>query len=246
MREAERDPRRRAVARAARPRRAPDPRASSAPDGRPVVSFASNDYLGLTQHPAVVAAAHAALDRWGAGSGSARLIVGSRPVHTELEHALADVEAHRARRRSSRPASPPTSACSRRSAGPDVARLLRRAQPRVDHRRLPPRPRRRARCTRHADPEHVDALLARRRPRRGLVVTDTVFSMDGDVAPVDDLARRLRPPRRAARARRGPRGARPDPDVGDADVVRGRHAVEDARRARRLRRGHRRASSTCS
>ncbi|MCU1373079.1 MAG: 7-keto-8-aminopelargonate synthetase-like enzyme, partial [Actinomycetia bacterium] len=50
-------------------------------EGRSVVSFASNDYLGLSQHPAVVAAAHAALDRWGAGSGAARLIVGSRPVH---------------------------------------------------------------------------------------------------------------------------------------------------------------------
>ena len=54
-----------------------------------VVSFASNDYLGLTQHPAVTAAAHAAIDRWGAGSGSARLIVGSRPVHSELEAAIA-------------------------------------------------------------------------------------------------------------------------------------------------------------
>ncbi|HLK45003.1 MAG TPA: aminotransferase class I/II-fold pyridoxal phosphate-dependent enzyme, partial [Acidimicrobiales bacterium] len=57
--------------------------------GRDVVSFASNDYLGLTAHPAVVAAAHDALDRWGAGSGSARLIVGSRPLHGELERALA-------------------------------------------------------------------------------------------------------------------------------------------------------------
>src|SRR5436305_11182467 len=56
---------------------------------RPVVSFASNDYLGLTQHPAVVAAAHDALDRWGAGSGAARLIVGSRPVHSEREHGRA-------------------------------------------------------------------------------------------------------------------------------------------------------------
>src|SRR5439155_1241361 len=56
---------------------------------KPVVSFASNDYLGLTQHGAVIAAAHAALDRWGAGSGAARLIVGSRPIHSELEHELA-------------------------------------------------------------------------------------------------------------------------------------------------------------
>src|SRR5262249_35731286 len=49
------------------------------------LTFASNDYLGLSQHPAVVAAAHAALDTYGAGSGSARLIVGSRRVHGELE-----------------------------------------------------------------------------------------------------------------------------------------------------------------
>src|SRR3954471_3227819 len=66
------------------------PEGKLGPDGRPVASFASNDYLGLAQHPAVVAAAHAALDRWGAGSGSARLIVGSRPVHAELELAPAE------------------------------------------------------------------------------------------------------------------------------------------------------------
>ena len=59
-------------------------------DGRSVVSFASNDYLGLTTHPAVIAAAHDALDRWGSGAGSARLIVGSRPIHHELEEAIAD------------------------------------------------------------------------------------------------------------------------------------------------------------
>ena len=58
-------------------------------EGRRVVSFASNDYLGLTSHPTVIAAAHAALDRWGTGSGSARLIVGSRPIHSELERELA-------------------------------------------------------------------------------------------------------------------------------------------------------------
>ena len=59
-------------------------------DGHAVVSFASNDYLGLTHHPAVLAAAHDAIDRWGTGAGAARLIVGSRPVHHELEAELAD------------------------------------------------------------------------------------------------------------------------------------------------------------
>ena len=57
--------------------------------GTCVVSFASNDYLGLSQHPRVVDAAHAALDRWGAGAGAARLVVGSRPVHHDLEDDLA-------------------------------------------------------------------------------------------------------------------------------------------------------------
>ncbi len=56
---------------------------------RPVVSFASNDYLGLTTHPAVTAAAHEALDRWGTGAGASRLVTGSRPVHSELESELA-------------------------------------------------------------------------------------------------------------------------------------------------------------
>ena len=58
-------------------------------DGAPVISFASNDYLGLSAHEAVVAAAPAALERWGAGAGASRLVTGSRPVHAELEAALA-------------------------------------------------------------------------------------------------------------------------------------------------------------
>ena len=59
-------------------------------EGREVVSYASNDYLGLTQHPAVKAAAVEAIERWGTGSGAARLVVGSRPVHHDLERELAE------------------------------------------------------------------------------------------------------------------------------------------------------------
>jgi 8-amino-7-oxononanoate synthase len=72
---------------------APDPSLGAEPvdpgHRRPVDSFASNDYLGLASHPDVVAAAHDALDRWGTGSGASRLITGSRPVHRQLEEALA-------------------------------------------------------------------------------------------------------------------------------------------------------------
>src|SRR5262245_49948278 len=63
-------------------------RAPVARDG--LRNFASNDYLGLTQHPAVIAAAHDALDKNGTGAGSARLVVGSRSDHHALEDDLAD------------------------------------------------------------------------------------------------------------------------------------------------------------
>lgn len=65
------------------------PRGTLTATATDVVSFASNDYLGLTTHPAVLDASKAAIDRWGTGSGGARLITGARPVHRELEHELA-------------------------------------------------------------------------------------------------------------------------------------------------------------
>src|SRR5262245_20978834 len=58
-------------------------------DGRDVVNFSSNDYLGLAAHPAVRAAASAAVERWGAGAGSSRLVVGNSGAHAALEAALA-------------------------------------------------------------------------------------------------------------------------------------------------------------
>ena len=162
------------------------PRGTLAPDGRAVVSFASNDYLGLTHHPAVVAAAHEALDRWGTGSGSARLIVGSRPVHTELEHALA------AWKRAEAAVLFPTGFAANLGVlttfgGPGVvvcSDALNHASI-IDGCRLS---RSAVTVFHHADPEHVDRLLSEVAGRRAIVVTDTVFSMDGDVAPVDALA----------------------------------------------------------
>src|SRR6266542_4193304 len=161
------------------------PEGKLAPDGRPVVSFASNDYLGLTQHPAVVAAAHAALDRWGAGSGSARLIVGSRPVHADLEAALADWK------RADRAVLFPTGFSTNLGVlttfgGPRVlvcSDELNHASI-IDGCRLS---RSRVEVYRHRDLDH---LLTTVPAERALVVTDTVFSMDGDLADVDALVDR--------------------------------------------------------
>jgi glycine C-acetyltransferase len=60
----------------------------STADGREVLNFCANNYLGLADHPAVIAAAHAALDRWGFGLASVRFICGTQEIHKELEDAL--------------------------------------------------------------------------------------------------------------------------------------------------------------
>jgi glycine C-acetyltransferase len=59
-------------------------------DGRPVLNLCANNYLGLAQHPAVIAAAHEALDRWGYGMASVRFICGTQGVHKELERKLSE------------------------------------------------------------------------------------------------------------------------------------------------------------
>ena len=161
------------------------PEGKLAPDGAPVVSFASNDYLGLTQHPSVVAAAHAALDRWGAGSGAARLIVGSRPVHSELEAALASWK------RTEAAVQFPTGFAANLGTlsvlgGPDVlvcSDELNHASI-IDGCRMS---RSEVAVYRHSDLDHLATLVESRGSRRALVVTDTVFSMDGDVAQVEAL-----------------------------------------------------------
>lgn len=158
-----------------------------APDGRDVVHFASNDYLGLTGNPAVIAAAHEALDRWGTGSGAARLIVGSRPVHTELERALA------AWRRAEAAVLFPTGFAANLGVITALADRdtlicsdeLNHASI-IDGTRLAP-----AETTvyPHRDLEALARIIREQaRGRRVLVVSDTVFSMDGDLADVDALA----------------------------------------------------------
>ncbi|MEA2972680.1 MAG: 8-amino-7-oxononanoate synthase [Actinomycetota bacterium] len=160
-------------------------------DATPSTTFASNDYLGLSQHPAVIDAAHAALDRWGAGAGSARLVAGARSVHAELEAELADWKGTEAALLF------PTGYAANLGVlttfGPAGARILsdeRNHASIVDGCRLA---RAGVEVYAHADLSHVTDLLAAgsadTSARPTVVVTDTVFSMDGDVAPVDKLAR---------------------------------------------------------
>ena len=150
--------------------------------GREVVSFASNDYLGLSFHPAVIAAARAALDRWGAGATASRLIVGSRPVHAELEAELC------AWKQTERALVFPTGYAANLGVlsslgGADcliVSDELNHASI-IDGCRLSRSP---IVVARHNDVAHVDRLLSEASAPRKMVVVDAVFSMDGDEADV--------------------------------------------------------------
>ena len=152
---------------------------------RAVTSFASNDYLGLSAHPAVLAAAHEALDRWGAGATASRLVVGSRPPHHALEEDLA------AWKGTDAALVFPTGYMANLGvltalAGPGtriVSDELNHASI-VDGCRLA---RGELAIAPHADVAAADRLLAAD-DRPAVVVTDAVFSMDGDVADVEGLA----------------------------------------------------------
>jgi 8-amino-7-oxononanoate synthase len=172
--------------------RAPRPFDARGPDGAlegaDVVSFASNDYLGLSAHPGVVAAAHEALDRWGTGAGASRLVTGSRPVHAELERELAEWKGTEAA------VCFPTGFAANLGVlsvlgGPGVRVFsdeLNHASI-IDGCRLS---RSQVTVFRHCDLRQLEDLLAAGAGPFGtpaLVVTDTVFSMDGDVAPVDEM-----------------------------------------------------------
>jgi 8-amino-7-oxononanoate synthase len=154
-------------------------------DGRKVVAFASNDYLGLSFHPAVIAAAHEALDLWGTGAGASRLVTGSRPCHQELEEALASWK------HTERAVVFPTGFAANLGVLAVFGdRGVRICSDELNHASIIDGARLSRADTavyRHRDVDHLEALLAEA-PGPTIVVTDVVFSMDGDVAPVAQIA----------------------------------------------------------
>lgn len=153
-------------------------------EGQAVVSFASNDYLGLARHPSVVAAARHAVERWGAGAGSARLVAGGRPLHRQLEAELAVWKSAEAAVLFATGYAANLGVLQA-LAGPGVTVVSDRLNHAsiVDGCRLS---RADIVVTPHADVAAVERAVAAA-PGRVLVVTESVFSMDGDVAPVADL-----------------------------------------------------------
>lgn len=155
-------------------------------DGRELLSFSSNDYLGLSGNRTIVAVATAALARWGAGAGASRLVTGNTAEHAHAEQALARlVGAPSARLFVSGYAANAGVLPVLASAPEDelFSDELNHASL-IDGCRLA---RARVRRFPHGDAGALEELLRRSSARRKVVVTESVFSMDGDRAPLAAL-----------------------------------------------------------
>lgn len=168
-------------------RTVPGPGGVLSGDRRRILNFSSNDYLGFSRHPRILAAAREAIDGYGAGSGASRLVTGTFPLHHELEQELA--------RHKGYPAALMfgtgymtncgviASVCD---SGWTVFADRQIHASMIDAVRLSG-----ARLVRfhHNDPADLARRLqARSAPETSLVLTESVFSMDGDLAPLVDIA----------------------------------------------------------
>jgi 8-amino-7-oxononanoate synthase len=157
-------------------------------DGRRLLSFSCNDYLNLSRHPEVIKAAVAAAERYGVGAGASRLVTGNHPLYGVLENRLAQLK-------------DTADACVFGSGylansgivpalvGPEDLIVVDELSHACIHAgaKLSGAAVQRYR---HCDVVHVQSLLAanRAKHRRALIATDGVFSMDGDAAPLPELA----------------------------------------------------------
>ena len=156
--------------------------------GRRLLSFSCNDYLNLSRHPAIIKAAVEAAQRYGVGAGASRLVTGNHPLYDELESRLARLKGTEA-------------ACVFGSgylanigiipalAGSGDLILVDELSHACIHAgaKLSGATVQRYR---HGDVAHAEALLAEHRGRHAhaLIATDGVFSMDGDLAPLEELS----------------------------------------------------------
>lgn len=154
-------------------------------DGQEYLSFCSNDYLGLAAHPRLIEAACRGAQQYGVGAGASHLIVGHSAVHHQLELALASFL--------NLPQALLFSTGYMANLG-IVSALLGRNDvvlaDKLNHASLNDAALlSRAKFLRysHLDMSHLEQLLERAKGRRKLVVSDAVFSMDGDLAPVPEM-----------------------------------------------------------
>jgi 8-amino-7-oxononanoate synthase len=154
-------------------------------DGKPALLLCSNNYLGLADHPRVRAAAADAATRWGVGAGASRLVSGTMTIHRRLEERLAAFKGREAALLfgSGYLANAGVIAALARPGDVIFSDELNHASI-VDGCRLS---RAETFVYDHCDIEHLAWGIAQAEGRGALIVSDSVFSMDGDIAPLEQL-----------------------------------------------------------
>ena len=154
-------------------------------DGKPCLSFCSNDYLGLASHPQLIAALQSGALQWGVGAGAAHLVSGHGAAHHRLEEKLAAFV--------NKPAALLFSTGYMANLG-TVQALVGKGDTvfadKLNHASLNDAmllSRAEIKRYRHNDLAQLAALLEQTQAGRKLIITDTVFSMDGDLAPLPEL-----------------------------------------------------------
>ena len=154
-------------------------------DGAAEINLGSNDYLGLSAHPDVIAGAREAARRWGGGSTASRLVVGTTQAHVDLENELADFLGFEAALVFSSGFLANIGAVTALAGRGDlIVSDTGSHASLIDGCRLS---RARVVVVDRGDHEAVRAALADRTEQRALVVTDSVYSIDGEPAPIADL-----------------------------------------------------------
>ncbi len=156
-------------------------------DGQRLLNFASNDYLALAAEPAVLAAVREATEPCGFGSGASPLVVGRDSVHAELERTLAEFEGTEAALLFPSGFAANSGAIAALTGSGDVIFSdAKNHASLVDGCRLSNAA---VQIYRHADADHLESLLKNDASTgRRLIATDTLFSMDGDFAPLERIA----------------------------------------------------------
>jgi glycine C-acetyltransferase len=157
-------------------------------DGQEVLNLSSNNYLGLADHPALRSAAKDAIDSYGCGSGASRLITGNMTLHLELEERIARLKGAEAALVFNSGFQANVGLLSTLVEQGDVvfSDALNHASI-IDGCRLS---RAKVVVFSHGDMDHLERELRKSSPSgRKLIVTETVFSVDGDIAPLQEIVR---------------------------------------------------------
>jgi len=164
-------------------------------DGRKVINLSSNNYLGLANHPKLKEAAIRAVEEWGAGAGAVRTIIGTMAIHQQMERRIAEFKHVEAAIsfQSGFTANAGTIPAVITKEDVIISDELNHASI-IDGCRLTGLPSEQRPIYKHRDMDSLEDVLRKSNQyRKRLIITDGVFSMDGDIAPLDkivDLAER--------------------------------------------------------